>query len=205
MEPLSIAALLASLGMQAFGQSKSAGLQKEYDERLQGRMDATESEFSKNYNKDFFNTDVAKSTVKALQDRMKVESDKLKQTAVRTGATPESSIAAKGELQEGYGETMNKLLGYGTNYRDQLRQRRDYLMNNLFNLEGQNIQSKQQSWANFGGNTSDALGGLLQAFSGGAKDPSKLLENSGLNLVGSDLKKLQESIFGFGGGGIGGK
>ena len=162
MEPVTLALLLGGLGlgMKAFGQSQSAGLQKKYDELLQGRMSDVESVFNKEYNKDFFQTDVAKSTVKALQDRMKLESDKLKQTSVRTGATPESKIASKGELQKGYGEVMSKLLGYGTNYKNQLRQRRDYLMNNLFGLEGENIKGQQDSWGNFGGNVMGDMGSL---------------------------------------------
>ena len=165
--------------MQAYGQSKSAALQKQYDQQLQGRMNDVENIFSKNYNKDFFSTDVAKSTVKTLQDRMKLESDKLSQTAVKTGATPESKIAAKGELQKNYGEAMTKILGYGTNYKDQLRQRRDYLMNNLMNMQGQNLQGQQQNWANFGGNVAGSMGTLFEALGLGGADTNKLLGSVG--------------------------
>lgn len=161
----------AGLGLvgSMYGQYQSAKIGRENDRMLNGRMNDLSAWYKNNYYKDFLQSDLAKSILSKLTTHFTDQSNLLNNVSAKTGMTQESSVAGKGQLNKRYAEALAQLLGMGTQYKDNIQQRYDGRMDNLYAMKYANNQQKQAGWSNFGGNVTSSLGNLYGAFQGGIK------------------------------------
>lgn len=160
--PLVIAGLLAlasqagQMGLQAAGNQRAGIERRRYQDQLQGRIDDLNTWFEGENNKDFLNTDVAQSSIRGLLGQQDRNINAMNNAAVAGGATQEANIAAKGKLNENFSDAIGKLLGYGTNYKQGLRQEYDYRLQSLYQPMDQLSQSKIADWGNYQQNVANA-------------------------------------------------
>lgn len=163
-EPISllisgILALLSTagqLGGQAASNQKAGIERKRYENQLEGRIDDLNSWFNTENNKDFLTTDIAQSSIRGLLGQQDRQSEALNNAAAAGGATQEASIAGKGKLNENFADAIGRLLGYGTNYKQGLRQQYDYRLQSLYQPMDQLSQSKIQDYGNLNSNIANA-------------------------------------------------
>lgn len=155
--------LLGSL----YGQYQSAKIGRKNDRMLDSRMNDLSAWYKNNYYKDFLQTDLAKSILSRFNTYFLDQSNILNNISAKTGATHEANVAGKSKLNKTYAEALAQLLGMGTQYKDNIQNRYDSRMDNLYNMKYMNNQQKQQGWSNFGSNVTSSLGNLYSAFQGG--------------------------------------
>lgn len=158
-----IAATVGSLAAQAYGQAQSAEANQAAENYLNSRINTLSNKFNQDYYKDFVDSEAARSTMSRLKSEY-AEMAKNVTGASAAGATAESEIAQKDNLQKRFGEAMNNLAGMGTQYKLQQKQMYD---NNMMGLEGQKmslLQQKAAKWDNFGTNANNAANGVWQAY-----------------------------------------
>lgn len=161
---------LASLASSAFGNAKSAQANKRIDNKLNADRRELDYWYDKEYNKNYFDTDQAKSVIGTLKDNFRDTVDATKGKAAVTGASNEAVVGAMDSAQKNYSNALMRLAGYGTDYRDSLR--REYVTRNtgLNNLELANMENKSKNWSNFIGNALNASQGFAEAGANGAFD-----------------------------------
>lgn len=186
--PLLIAGL--SAGAQLIGQAASnnqAGkARKKYEGELRGRVDDLNDWFNTEYNRDFLTTDIAQSSIRGLLGQQDRQLDALNNASVAGGATAEANIAAKGKLNENFADAIGRLLGYGTNYKQGLRQQYDYRLQSLYQPIDQLNMAKVNDWSNFQSNITNA--GNSVGLAAGMIDWEELLKKkpSGNYAAGQD-------------------
>lgn len=175
--PLLITAL--STAGNLAGQSASnqqAGIERQrYQDQLQGRIDDLNSWFESENAKDFLATDVAQSSIRGLMKREDQQLSSLTNAATMGGATAESVIAGKGKLNENFADAIGRLLGYGTQYKQGLRQQYDYRLQSLYQPMDQLSQQKIQDYSNLSNNIQGASNSITTA--AGMVDWEELLGN----------------------------
>jgi hypothetical protein len=156
--PLIMAAVSAGgqVAGQAAGNQRAGIERKKYENQLQGRIDDLNTWFEGENNKDFLQTDVAQSSIRGLMGNNDRQIGAINNAAVAGGATQEANIAAKGKLNENFSEAIGRLLGYGTQYKQGLRDQYDYRLQSLYQPMDQLSQQKIGDWANFNQNVSNA-------------------------------------------------
>lgn len=155
MLPLALAALgLLGTGVGMIG---SAQQNKKFDQYLSGRSKDLQSSFDRDYNRNYLDTDIGQSTSRLLQNQFGESLKNLSKSAVAGQNTVEARVGAADKLGENYSDALLRLAGYGTQYKDNLRQefnRRDDALQNLY---GQNIQAKVQNFSNLANNSMNAM------------------------------------------------
>lgn len=156
--PLIISAVSTAgqLGGQAASNQKAGIERKRYENQLQGRIDDLNEWFNTENSRDFLTTDIAQSSIRGLLGQQDRQVQAINNAAASGGATQEANIAAKGKLNENFADAIGRLLGYGTNYKQGLRQQYDYRLQSLYQPMDQLSQSKIQDYANFQGNLANA-------------------------------------------------
>jgi hypothetical protein len=153
---VALASMIAQQGLQAAGNQRAGIERKRYQNQLQGRIDDLNSWFNGENNKDFLQTDVAQSAVSGLLGQQDRQINALNNASVAGGATQEANIAAKGKLNENFSDAIARLLGYGTQYKQGLRDQYDYRLQSLYAPMDQLSQQKIGDWANYNQNVSNA-------------------------------------------------
>lgn len=153
---IALASMLGQLGLQASANQKAGIERKRYENQLQGRIDDLNEWFNTENSKDFLTTDIAQSSIRGLLGQTDRQVQALNNASASGGATQEANIAAKGKLNENFADAIGKLLGYGTNYKQGLRQQYDYRLQSLYQPMDQLSQSKIQDYANFSNNVANA-------------------------------------------------
>ena len=166
-----IISTIASLAMKSVAAKKAAVERRKLENLYADRERDLGSMFNQEYYQDFTDSPVAQSTISQLQSQMNKQAEQLDNNNAATGATAESNIATKGKLNEGYGEALNKLAGYGTNIQEQRRRDYDYRLASMLPGQAQIQANQVQDWGNFSSNLSNSLGTLLQAFATNVKKP----------------------------------
>lgn len=144
------------LGAQGAANQKAGIERRRYEGQLQGRIDDLNEWFNTENSKDFLTTDIAQSSIRGLLGQSDRQAQALNNAAAAGGATQEANIAAKGKLNENFADAIGRLLGYGTNYKQGLRQQYDYRLQSLYQPMDQLSQSKIQDYANFSNNVANA-------------------------------------------------
>ena len=163
-------ATVASLLLNAYGQNQSANAAEEQQNLLNKRMGDLDSWYKGESSKDYTQTAEGQSTMRRLESQMKKALESENNSAVKTGATPESKVAMQGALTEKYGDAVSQLSGLTTQRKDNLR--RDYTssMNNLLNQQSNMYTQDQENWSNFASNIGSALSSVSEADAAGAFD-----------------------------------
>lgn len=153
---MSAVSTAGQLGGQAATNQKAGIERKRYENQLQGRIDDLDQWFNTENSKDFLTTDIAQSSVRGLLGQQDRQVEALNNASAAGGATQEANIAAKGKLNENFADAIGRLLGYGTNYKQGLRQQYDYRLQSLYNPMDQLSQQKIQDWGNLSNNIAGA-------------------------------------------------
>lgn len=122
----------ATLYAQDESNKQAAKQRKRYENQLQGRVDDLNEWFNREYYRDFLDTDIARSSIRGLMQQQDRQLEAINNAAAQGGATAESNIAAKGKLNEGFADAIARLLGYGTQYKNDLRSQYDYRLQSLY-------------------------------------------------------------------------
>ena len=194
-----IASLLSTagqLGAQASANQKAGIERKRYENQLQGRIDDLNTWFNTENSRDFLTTDVAQSAISGLLGNQDRQVQALNNASASGGATQEANIAAKGKLNENFSEAVAKLLGYGTDYKQGLRQQYDYRLQSLYQPMDQLSQSKINDYSTLSNNIANA--GQSVSLAAGMIDWEELMGNqSGVNM---SKNYIPASTWGEGGG-----
>lgn len=181
---MAVASQGGQMGMQAAGNQKAGIARKRYEGQLQGRIDDLNTWFEGENNKDFLQTDVAQSSIRGLLGQQDRNINSINNAAVAGGATQEANIAAKGKLNENFADAIGKLMGYGTQYKQGLRDQYDYRLQSLYQPMDQLSQQKIGDWANFNQNVNNA--GNSVSMAAGMIDWQDLLKGQGGQNAGVD-------------------
>lgn len=163
MNPLSMIGAGTQLIGTIAGLWGSARANKKYDKELDGMIGKRERDlattFNNDYSRDFFDTDVAKSSLRTMTDNYNKQLKTTESQMAGAGATEEAKIAGRTSANETYNQGLNKLTGYGTQYRDNLKRDYETQLRDLFGtkvnaLTDQNNR-KQASFSALMGNSSD--------------------------------------------------
>lgn len=185
-----LAPLIASLvttgvsaGLQVDANNKAGKERQKYQKQLEGRVDDLNTWFESEYNKDFLNTDIARSSISGLNRQTDRQLDALNNAASFGGMTQEGQIASRGKLNETYADAITKLLGYGTQYKQGLRSQYDYRLGSLYQpmdqLQEQRINdgaTQTQNISNASASVNEVIGTvdweqLLNGTSGAGTNP----------------------------------
>lgn len=174
---ISLLSTAGQLGAESAANQKAGIERKRYENQLQGRIDDLNEWFNTENSKDFLTTDIAQSSIRGLLGQTDRQAQALNNAAASGGATQEANIAAKGKLNENFADAIGRLLGYGTNYKQGLRQQYDYRLQSLYQPMDQLSQSKIQDYANFSNNVANA--GNSVSLAAGMIDWEEMLGKSG--------------------------
>ena len=198
-------ASLLSTGVSIWQQdesNKEAGkARQDYQNQLQGRIDDLNSWFNAENSKDFLDTDVARSSIRGLMGQQDRQLDALNNASAAGGATAETNIASKGKMNENFGDAIAKLLGYGTQYKQNLRSQYDYRLSSLYNPMDQLQQSRINDWTTNSQNITNA--GSSVANAAGTIDWEELLkqQNSYTGVNPQTINNVSNALSVAGGGG----
>jgi len=127
-----------------------------------------ENDLTNYYNDEYYRDRMkdadSQSALAAVRDQLQEQSKKYANQFAASGATPEAKIAANTEANKTYAGTVNKLYGYGQQYKNQVRQ--NYLngMNALYgqkiNSADNSLNSTQSTW----GNVAQGIGNAASAY-----------------------------------------
>jgi len=162
-----VISVAASLAMNAIAKKASANERKKLESLYADRQIGIDTLFNEQSSQDFLDTDVARSTISELNSQMKQAASASENTAAATGQTAESEIATKGKLQEKFSDALNKLAGYGTQYKDSQLNRYQNQLTDLFGGQVGLANSRIDDWRNFASNLSNATGNAAAAWGSG--------------------------------------
>lgn len=147
----------------------SAGANKRYDKYLEGRLSDLDNWYNTEYNTPYLDTTSGKAALGSLRTYYGDAMKKVSQGSAITGASDEAKVATGDKVQRGLSDSVMRLAGYGTQYRDAIR--REYMGQKmgLENLMQDNLQRKSESWNNLMNNAMKAGIGAAELF--GTENP----------------------------------
>jgi hypothetical protein len=163
---LAVGSTLAGL----WGQLQSARANKATDELLRTRQSELENWYNREYNTPYLDTSAGQSAMRSLRTYYGDAMKKVNQQSAIAGASDEARIATGDRVQRGMAEYINRLAGYGTQYRDAIRREHTMRQSNLDNLQMQRQAQQDQNWQNFMRNTAQLAGAGIEAEGMGAFD-----------------------------------
>jgi hypothetical protein len=162
--PLAIPLIMGGINLAtSIGGKIAAG--RQHKKNLQGwqkeRADL-DNWFKKGYNQDFLQTSAAKSAYTKLREALQDNSKTAAQQGVMMGASAEENAKRRKDNLDVIGEGMNKLAGYGTQYKDSIR--RQYMgdKREIDNKIDAGNTAKANSWSNTAENAGKGLQAVLQ-------------------------------------------
>jgi len=141
-------ALGISAASAAYGAYKKSEASKDLKEKQSGvneKMSSLNSFYEGEAERDYMDTSVAKSTISRLKDQYKTANKTADSNNVKGGGTQEAVIATKSKNNEAYNRSLSNMVGYGTQYQENMR--RGYsnglqsLYNNNENLYGKDVRA----------------------------------------------------------------
>jgi len=163
---LSLASTVYSGVSQSSSQKKSAAEMDRQQKELEKRRSDYDAWFKGEYNQDFYDTDIAQSSMRNMGTVLKNTLENNKTGAIRTGATPETQVAQQGQAQQILADTINKLTGAGTQYKQNLRNSYDYRIQNYLQPLDQLSMARVANYTNLGAQTGDSMQGLNTSLAG---------------------------------------
>lgn len=141
---------LIGMGVQGVGQlfanSAAAKRRKEEDALIAEKEKNLTALFNKEMATPYFESAEAKDAQEKMKEQMSDVMKGMKSNAISSGATAETQLAAKDDLNENYGDFMSGLAARGTQRRDSLKRNYQNDMNNVFGLKfGQSKESTQSA------------------------------------------------------------
>jgi len=151
----------------------AAGIQRRKSEKLinnaranaQADIDENKRQFDVDYNQDFFDTNVASSAMREMNESAEEANKAAANDMIRGGGTSNASIAARAQIEDSKQDAMTNLASQGTAYKQGLKSNYQSQANALKNRLGAYDSAKMdiydaraKSWENFGSNAGDMIG-----------------------------------------------
>lgn len=137
---------LGSTLVSLFGSAGSAKANKRYDQYLEGRLSDLEKWYDTEYNTPYLDTTSGRAAIGSLRTYYGDAMKKVSQGGAITGASDEAKIATGDKVQKGLSDSVMRLAGYGTQYRDSVRREFMGQKMGLENLQQDNLMRKSQNW-----------------------------------------------------------
>lgn len=164
-------ALAVGSGLVAlFGSLKSAQANKQYDRYLDNRLSDLDKWYNTEYNTPYLDTTAGRSAVNSLRTYYGDAMKKVSQNSAITGASDEAKVATGDKVQRGLSDSLMRLAGHGTMYRDSIRREYQNLKFPLENMKQQSYANKSQNWTNLMNNAMILGIAGAEAAGGGAFD-----------------------------------
>lgn len=126
----------------------SIGANKRYDQYLEGRMSSLDKWYNTEYNTPYLDTTSGKAAIGSLRTYYGDAMKKVGQNSAITGASDEAKVATGDKVQKGLADSVMRLAGYGTQYRDSIRREYQGQKMGLENMQQDNLARKSQNWNN---------------------------------------------------------
>ena len=126
----------------------SAGANKRYDKYLEGRLSDLENWYNTEYNTPYLDTTSGKAAIGSLRTYYGDAMKKVGQNSAITGASDEAKVATGDKVQKGLADSVMRLAGYGTQYKDSIRREYQGLKMGLENMQQDNLARKSANWSN---------------------------------------------------------
>jgi len=126
----------------------SAGANKRYDKYLEGRMSDLDKWYNTEYNTPYLDTTSGKAAIGSLRTYYGDAMKKVGQNSAITGASDEAKVATGDKVQKGLADSVMRLAGYGTQYKDSIRREYQGQKMGLENMQQDNLARKSQNWNN---------------------------------------------------------
>jgi hypothetical protein len=154
---------IGSMLLGGLNQIRAGKAAKEAQDKLNQRKKELDLEYKLDYNLDFLNTPMAKSTISLLSQEYIKNARKVAQGNVISGASDEKAVAMGEKLQEPMVNAISSLAGYGQQRQDMLLAENRRSQNALFGMDyGQSMQ-KSGNLMNAASNAFGAAGSLAMA------------------------------------------
>ena len=142
----------------------SAGANKRYDKYLEGRLSDLENWYNTEYNTPYLDTTSGKAAIGSLRTYYGDAMKKVGQNSAITGASDEAKVATGDKVQRGLADSVMRLAGYGTQYKDSIRREYQGQKMGLENMQQDNLARKSESWNNLMSNSMNAGIGAAELF-----------------------------------------
>lgn len=126
----------------------SAGANKRYDQYLEGRMSDLDKWYNTEYNTPYLDTTSGKAAIGSLRTYYGDAMKKVGQNSAITGASDEAKVATGDKVQKGLADSVMRLAGYGTQYKDSIRREYQGQKMGLENMQQDNLARKSANWSN---------------------------------------------------------
>lgn len=147
----------------------SAGANKRYDKYLEGRLSDLDNWYNTEYNTPYLDTTSGRAALSSLRTYYGDAMKKVGQNSAITGASDEAKVATGDKVQRGLADSVMRLAGYGTQYKDSIRREYQGLKMGLENMQQDNLARKSESWNNLMSNSMKLGIGAAELF--GAENP----------------------------------
>ena len=143
-----------------YGLIKSASANKKNKALIAKQQGILDQQYLPDMNKRYLDTEQGASFLSTMRDKLKENNQQALDRSVITGGTDEAALAARDNNVRSYGDYLNKLQGYGTQYTQGLKDRYMQGSNQLFGTAmGQNA-ADSQSGANLFSNSMQSIGNI---------------------------------------------
>ena len=145
---------LIGSGLSVFGMIKGAQAGKRLQDAQEGvlsRQNSLADWYNNQSNKSFFDTQAAQSGLARIRDQYKNSLDHINSNGVQAGATTEAKVAAKSSLQDSYNKSLSNLVGYGTQYQNNMKRAYGGTLQGLYQGNYATYMPAVQSWGNLAG------------------------------------------------------
>lgn len=181
MPILTLGTIAAATGLasQIGGAIGSAKARKAEEKRINTRQRENQAFYDRESNKDFFDTNVARSAITQLDKSADKAVEQADTAAARAGGTSDSKLATRGRVQEAKQGALTDLAGQGTQYKANLRSEHQG-QQRFYDQAYSDLQEKKaESFANLGEKGGDLFGKGLTAEAGSGSRFGNFLNKSG--------------------------
>lgn len=164
MDPMTIAAIgstAINLGTAIYGKRKQAKEQRKYNQFLDSQQSKLDGWYAKEKATKYLDTADGQHIYQGMKRMLKENNNRVDNTLVKTGATAESSIAAKQQAQDSLASTASELASKDTAMKQDLNTQYQTQAGTLRSLRIGNMQSAIDGAKNTGDNAMGAMGGSL--------------------------------------------
>ena len=159
---------LITLAISAASTGYSQYKKGQANKKAQGALNAQNAEmrglsswYDAEASKDFMDTDVAKSTLSKIRSQYKKGIDTNASNIARGGGTVEAEVANKATLNEKYNDVLSNMVGYGTQYKQNMKKGYSDVLTGLYSNQNMANFGNAQGWATTANNAGQAFANTM--------------------------------------------
>lgn len=176
--------LSAGLGLASsiYGGIKSAQANKEFENQINQQQSQADTFFNNRVNRDFMETNAAKSVVEQLRKRYLAQAKEIDSQTAANGGTAEANIAAKGQVNENYNDVMSNVASQATGYQENAENNYQNQISDIARQRMMLSEKKNQDATNLMAAGASLLGTVadLGAFGKGVNATGKTASQTGI-------------------------